>query len=99
MQFTELDLNNIAIQLGCLAVFREDGYLLWSALALLSHLDRLAPSGMLLVINLAKVEHLALHHPIAATAPVLDDAPITVFFAILEAFCRTQKHAHSLTNQ
>ena len=55
LQLTELDLDNIAIQLGCLAVFREDGNLLWPALAILSHLDGLAPGGVLLIIDLAEL--------------------------------------------
>jgi hypothetical protein len=99
LQLIELNLDHIAIQLGCLAVFWKNGDLLRLAFARLRDLDRLTPGGMLLIINLAEIQYLALYHPVPATASIFDDAPVTVFFTVLDALGRTQKHAHSLTNQ
>jgi hypothetical protein len=70
--------------------------LLRLAPARLSHLDRLTPGGTLLIINLAEIQHLALYQPIAAAAPILHDAPVTVFFTVLDAFGRAQKNMRTV---
>jgi hypothetical protein len=93
LQLIELDLHHITAKLGDLAVFRKDRHLSRLALALLNYLDHLTPGRLLLIIDLAEIEHLTLYDTITTTAPVLHDAPVAVFLAVLEAFGRTQKHA------
>jgi hypothetical protein len=61
------------------------------------YLDRFTPRLLLIVIDLPKIKHLALHDTIALAAAILDDAPIAVFLTVLETFRGTQKHATSLT--
>jgi len=63
---------------------------------LVQDLDGLAPSRLLRIVDLAEVEHLALHHTPIGNAPILDDAPVTMLLAVLEAIFRTQEHADSV---
>jgi hypothetical protein len=55
--------------------------------------DQIGPGCALTVIDLAKVQHIPLHHIAASTTPALHNAPITVFLAILEASVASQIHA------
>jgi hypothetical protein len=57
------------VKLGGLAIFRKDRHLPGLALALLTHLDRFAPSHMLLIVDFAGIQYLTLYHPITTTAP------------------------------
>src|SRR6202035_4928757 len=52
---------------------------------LVKRFDRTAPIVMLPVADLAQIQHLPLHHLATGTAPVLDDVPVAVFLAVLEA--------------
>ncbi|MBV8936128.1 MAG: hypothetical protein JO095_10015 [Alphaproteobacteria bacterium] len=60
--------------------------------ALFQHLDRTAPGPLLAVVDLAQIQHMALHHPAAGNAPVLDDAEIAMLLAVLPANLLAQKH-------
>jgi hypothetical protein len=43
------------------------------------------PSFMLAIVDLAEIQHLALHHLTAATSLVLDNIPIAMLFPVFEA--------------
>ena len=60
-------------------------------------LDHTAPSLLLAVVDLAEIQHLALHHSAASTALALDNIPIAMFFAVFEAPVESQEHANQLT--
>jgi hypothetical protein len=46
-----------------------------------------------LFVDLAKIEHMYLHHAAATEAVVLNDAPISVFFAGPGVLGHSQEHA------
>jgi hypothetical protein len=85
-----------ASRAGACAICRKQGNLRRSPLVLVEHLDRLAPSRLLRIVDLPEVEHLALHHTPVGDATVLDDAPATVLLAVLETIFRAQEHADSI---
>src|ERR1700746_1286755 len=47
---------------------------------------------MLAVVDLAQMQDRALHHATARTAPAFDNAPITVFLAVLPSPRESQVH-------
>jgi hypothetical protein len=47
----------------------------------------------LAVIDLAKIEHMLLRDAAAGDAVILDDAPVAMFFAVLDALGHSQEHA------
>ena len=49
---------------------------------------------LLAVVDLAEVQHLALHHSAASTALALDNIPRAMFFAVFEASVELQEHAN-----
>ncbi len=49
---------------------------------MLKDLDGLLPTGLLLIIDLAQVQNVALNDPVGGATLVLNDAPVVVFFAI-----------------
>ena len=54
--------------------------------------DGLAPRLALAGVDLAQVQHLALHHAAVAAAPVLHHAPVVVGLAVLLASVAAQEH-------
>ena len=96
-QSAETDLNDVAVQFRSLAIFWKDGYLLWGRRALIDHVNRSTPGGPLAIVNLAKIQHLALYNAIPLAPPILDDAPVAVFLAVLAADLGSQKHVPSLS--
>ena len=55
------------------------------------------PSFMLAIVDLAEIQHLALHHLTAATSLVLDNIPIAMLFAVFEASIEAQEHANQFS--
>src|SRR5208337_1516638 len=62
-------------------------------------LGRPAPSLLLAVVDFAEIEHLALHHLAAGAALTLDNAPVAVLLAVLEASIRAQIHRETNLRQ
>ena len=48
---------------------------------------------MLAIVDLAKIQHIALYHFAPGTPLALDDIPITMLFAVLEPSVASQIHA------
>jgi len=59
--------------------------------------DLPTPGFMLAVVDLAQIQHLALHHFAAGTALVLDNIPVTVRFAVFEASVESQEHGNQFS--
>src|SRR2546421_1613657 len=55
--------------------------------------DQMAPSLTLTVIDLAQIQHLPLNHLATSAALALDNIPVAMFFAVLEASIESQEHA------
>ena len=79
------------------AIGRKQGELPVTASAFVKGFDLPAPRFMLTVVDLAEIQHLALHHFAASTPLVLDNIPIAMFFAVFEASVESQEHANQLT--
>ena len=79
------------------AIGREQSKLGVPAGRFIKGFDLAAPSLMLAVVDLAEIQHLALHHFAARTALVLDNIPIAMLLAVLEASVESQEHANQLT--
>jgi hypothetical protein len=54
--------------------------------------DDPTPSFVLTVIDFAEIQHLALHHLAGRAALVLDNIPVSMFFAVFEASVGSQEH-------
>ena len=91
LQRLQLDPHHLAVQLRRLPVGREQRHGL-AVRAAAQHLDRPAPRRPLAVVDLAEVQHLALHHPAVRAAAVLHHAPVAVLLAVLEASLGAQEH-------
>jgi len=61
--------------------------------AVLEDVDRAPPGQLLRAVDLAKVQHMPLHHAPAADAPVLDHAPVAMRLAVLVANLGAQEHS------
>jgi hypothetical protein len=85
----ELDLRHFARRTH--AVFGKQGHLLWLALAFLKNFDALLPRGLLAVIDLTQIQHVALHTS-ALDSPALHDGPSAVFLAVFASRAALQIH-------
>ena len=87
------DLHAIALGVfGRRPIGGEQGQLGGLLRPLVKGLDHPAPGFLLAVVDFAEIEHLALHHLAAGAAPALDNAPVAVLLAVLEASIRAQIH-------
>ena len=77
---------------GNRTVGRKQGQLGVAARPFIKGFDRTTPILLLAVVDLAEVQHLALHHSAASTALALDNIPIAMFFAVLQASIESQEH-------
>jgi hypothetical protein len=60
--------------------------------------DHATPSLTLGVVDLAEIQHLAPHHLAGCAALALDNIPVAMFFAVIEASVESQEHdANQLT--
>src|SRR5205085_1250507 len=59
------------------------------------YIERLAPRGLLLIVDLAEIENGALRGLAAGQPPVLDHAEIPMILAVLAPVCAAQKHLSS----
>ena len=95
MQFHRIEPHLYAVPLGPSGkptVGRKKPQLGVALRILVKRFDRTAPIVMLAVADLTQIQQLPLHHLAIGTAPILDDVPIAVLLAVLEASIRSQKH-------
>ena len=77
---------------GNRTIGRKQGQLGVAERPFIKDFDRTTPIPLLAVVDLAEVQHLALHHSAASTALALDNIPIAMFFAVLQASVELQEH-------
>ena len=77
----------------------EQGQLSGLLRPLVEGLDHPAPGFLLAVVDLAEIKHLPLHHLAAGAALALDNAPVAVLLAVLEASIRAQIHGEANLRQ
>jgi len=100
MQFHRIEPYLHAMRLrvfGNRTIGRKQGQLGVAERPFIKDFDRTIPIPLLAVVDLAEVQHLALHHSAASTALALDNIPIAMFFAVFEASVESQEHANQLT--
>ena len=73
--------------------FSKKRDLLQLALLLSEKIHCPAPRRLLMTVEFAKVEDMALHHSVASHSAVLHDTSVEMIFAVLTAFFATQEHA------
>ena len=83
-QGVEPDVHGLAVQRRHLPVGGEQGKLCRANPALSEHFNGLAPCRLLGLVDLAQIEHMALHHTARGAAPAFHNAPVAVPFAVLE---------------
>src|SRR5262249_20723772 len=59
---------------------------------LIENFNRSTPAFALTVVNLSKIEHLALNDLTTPTTAILDDVPIAMLFAVFDPRVVPQKH-------
>jgi hypothetical protein len=82
---------------GKRSIGRKQGKLFVVASVFIKGFDLPTPSFMLAIVDLAEIQHLALHHLTAATSLVLDNIPIAMLFAVFEASIEAQEHANQFS--
>src|SRR5271166_3458153 len=96
----EPDLHAIALGvIGQRSIGGEQGQLSGLLRPLVEGLDHPAPGFLLAVVDLAEIKHLPLHHLAAGAALALDNAPVAVLLAVLEASIRAQIHGETNLRQ
>ncbi|MEW6326735.1 MAG: hypothetical protein AB1487_03975 [Thermodesulfobacteriota bacterium] len=86
-------MNDFARKFRRLAVGGKQRHLPALGFTMLKDFDAFAPRCPLAVIYLAKIEHLALDDSVARHSMVLNDAPVTMFFAVFDSAFYPKKHA------
>src|SRR5271168_1417822 len=71
---------------------RKQGKLPMSPARFVERFDLMTPCFALAIIDLTQIQKRPLHHPTARTAPAFDNAPVTVFLAVLPSPCESQVH-------
>src|SRR5208337_1232511 len=96
----EPDLHARALRMvGQRPIGGEQGQLSGLLRPLVEGLDHPAPGFLLAVVDLAEIKHLPLHHLAAGAALALDNAPVAVLLAVLEASIRAQIHGETNLRQ
>jgi hypothetical protein len=77
---------------GKLPIRRKQRELAMAAGVRIEGFDQTAPSFVLAIVDLAEIQHLALHYLTGDAPPILDDAPVSVLFAVFVASVEAQEH-------
>jgi len=74
------------------AVFGKQRQRPRAGLAILENLNRPPPRQLLRIVDLAQLQHVALHHAAVGNPRVFNNAPVAMLLAILPANLETQEH-------
>src|SRR5207344_1429476 len=78
---------------------REQGQLRRLIGSFVERSDNLAPRRALAIVDLAKVQHIALHHLAAGTTLALDNIPVAMLFAVFAPSVASQIHARLMQRE
>ena len=92
LQFRKFDPHDVGVFDLHDVVFGKQSHRARQRLAVLKNLDGLLPGRLLLVVDLAQVENVALDDFAARATLVFHDRPVAVFLAIFLSRAPTQKH-------
>ncbi len=85
LQFAEPYSHNVTVQNWQRTIFGEYCQLCRLGLSLLKHFDGFTSAGFLTIVDFPQIQDLPLDYPIALGTSVFHNAPIAMFFAVLEA--------------
>ncbi len=92
-QLRQLDPHDMGVGVGLEGAIRgKQRHGARLRLAIGKNLDRFLPGRFLPVVDLAKVEYVALHDLVTGAALVFDDAPVTVLLPVFLPRGAAQKH-------
>ncbi len=93
LQLRESDVHDVTVRhLFDHAIFFKQSHGPAWRLSMFIDLHALLPNRLLLTVDFAQVDNVALDDLAPSAAPVLDDAPVAVFFAIFLSGGGAQKH-------
>ena len=92
-QCVQLDVDRLTVQLRETAVRWKQGYLSHTATMVFHHIDGFHPRGLLAVIDLPEVKNLSLDDFVVHRPVIFNNAPIAMFFSILESWFGAKKHS------
>ena len=92
LQFAQLDSHDVGTIDFHATLFGKQRHRAGHCLAVLKNFDGLLPGRLLLIVDLAQVENMALDDSVAHAAFVLDDRPGPMLLAIFLSCAATQKH-------
>ena len=93
LQFGKPKAHDLTVR-HCLggAIFGKQSHRFALGLSVLKDLDGFLPTGLLLIVDLAQIQNVPLDDSVGRPTPVLDDAPVAVFFAVFLSGGAAQKH-------
>ena len=97
LQFIEPNLDDFACKFRGLAI-RGKGLLSALTLVALKNVNGFTPGSVLVVINFAEIKYLPLDNTVVRCALVLDNAPVSMFFAVFESAFGPEKHRTIVPN-
>jgi hypothetical protein len=98
LQLVEPDLDDFTCKFGRRAIIGKQGDLLALSLVASKNINGFTPSSMLVVVNFAEIKHLPLDNAVVRRALVLDNAPVSMFFAVFESAFGPEKHGAIVPN-
>ena len=98
LQSIEPNLDDFACKFRRLPIGGKQGHLPALTIVALKNINGFTPGSMLAIINFAEIKHLPLNNAAARRALVLDDAPVSVFFAVFESALRPEEHGVIVPN-
>jgi len=85
LQLVEPDPDDFAGKLRRLAIIGKQGHLPALTIIALKNINGFTPGSMLAVVNFAKIQHLPLDNALVRCTLVLNNAPVSVFFAVFDS--------------
>jgi hypothetical protein len=69
-----------------------------SIFSALKNINRFAPGSMLAIVNLTEVKDVSLNNTVVRSSLVLNDTPVSMFFAVLKPAFGSEKHGAIVQN-
>jgi hypothetical protein len=98
-QCVQLDVDRFTVQLRETPVRRKQGHLSHPATLVFDHIDGFHPRGLLPVIDLPEVKNLPLDDSVVHRPVTFNNAPIAMFFSVLESWFGAKKHTPTLSKK
>jgi hypothetical protein len=98
LQFIEPDLDHFAGKFRRPAIRGKQSHLATVSFVALKNINGFTPGCVLVVIDFAEIKHLPLDNTVVGCALILDNAPVSMFFAVFESAFGSEKHKAIVPN-